>query len=134
MALNVDLHSHSSRSDGVLPPAQVAARAYAQGVDWWSLSDHDETSGLAEFYRTDKDGAVTDDAIRAEAAATCDRDASMPSASSPPRRLPAPPLFHDRNGPSLTGEPGKKPLTLLAMPPIASPMAAIFDLMPSMSP
>ena len=48
MALNVDLHSHSSRSDGVLPPAQVAARAYAQGVDWWSLSDHDETSGLAE--------------------------------------------------------------------------------------
>lgn len=48
MSLNVDLHSHSSRSDGVLPPAQVAARAHAQGVDWWSLSDHDETSGLAE--------------------------------------------------------------------------------------
>ena len=48
MSLNVDLHSHSSRSDGVLPPAQVAARAHAQGVDWWALSDHDETSGLAE--------------------------------------------------------------------------------------
>ncbi|WP_343839415.1 PHP domain-containing protein [Castellaniella ginsengisoli] len=48
MPLNIDLHSHSSRSDGVLTPAQVAARAHAQGVDWWSLSDHDETSGLAE--------------------------------------------------------------------------------------
>ncbi len=48
MPLNVDLHSHSSCSDGVLPPAQVAARAHAQGVDWWALSDHDETSGLAE--------------------------------------------------------------------------------------
>src|SRR5690606_13858196 len=48
MPLNIDLHSHSSRSDGVLAPAQVAARAHAQGVDWWSLSDHDETSGLAE--------------------------------------------------------------------------------------
>ncbi len=48
MPLNVDLHSHSSRSDGTLPPAQVAARAHAQGVDWWALSDHDETSGLAE--------------------------------------------------------------------------------------
>ncbi|MDY0308572.1 MAG: PHP domain-containing protein [Castellaniella sp.] len=48
MSLNIDLHSHSSCSDGVLPPAQVAARAHAQGVDWWSLSDHDETSGLAE--------------------------------------------------------------------------------------
>lgn len=46
--MNVDLHSHSSRSDGVLPPAQVAARAHAQGVDWWALCDHDETSGLAE--------------------------------------------------------------------------------------
>jgi predicted metal-dependent phosphoesterase TrpH len=48
MPLNIDLHSHSSCSDGLLPPAQVAARAHAQGVDWWSLSDHDETSGLAE--------------------------------------------------------------------------------------
>ena len=46
--MNVDLHSHSSRSDGVLPPAQVAARAHEQGVQWWALSDHDETSGLAE--------------------------------------------------------------------------------------
>jgi predicted metal-dependent phosphoesterase TrpH len=48
MALNIDLHSHSFESDGELPPAAVAARAHQNGVDWWSLSDHDETRGLTE--------------------------------------------------------------------------------------
>ncbi len=46
--LNIDLHSHSMQSDGVLSPTDVAERAHANGVDWWALSDHDETSGLAE--------------------------------------------------------------------------------------
>lgn len=48
MSLNIDLHSHSFKSDGVLSPAEVAKRAHGLGVDWWALSDHDETSGLAE--------------------------------------------------------------------------------------
>lgn len=48
MPLNVDLHSHSNRSDGALAPAQVAARAHANGVAYWALSDHDDLSGLAE--------------------------------------------------------------------------------------
>ena len=46
--MNVDLHSHSLASDGLLTPAAVAARARAGGVDVWALTDHDETSGLAE--------------------------------------------------------------------------------------
>lgn len=46
--LNVDLHCHSNVSDGVLPPAAVAARAKAMGVDVWALTDHDEISGIAE--------------------------------------------------------------------------------------
>jgi len=46
--MNVDLHSHSIASDGLLPPAEVAARAHAGGVDVWALTDHDETGGLAE--------------------------------------------------------------------------------------
>lgn len=46
--LNIDLHSHSSQSDGVLPPAAVAARAQGNGVDVWALTDHDETRGLDE--------------------------------------------------------------------------------------
>lgn len=46
--INADLHSHSHRSDGVFAPAQVAQRAHQQGVELWSLTDHDELSGLAE--------------------------------------------------------------------------------------
>lgn len=46
--LKFDLHCHSHYSDGVLAPAEVAARAKANGVDVWALTDHDELSGLAE--------------------------------------------------------------------------------------
>jgi predicted metal-dependent phosphoesterase TrpH len=46
--MNVDLHCHSTVSDGVLSPRNVAARAFANGVDVWSLTDHDEIGGLAE--------------------------------------------------------------------------------------
>lgn len=44
---NVDLHCHSTISDGVLAPAAVAARAKANGVDLWALTDHDELDGIA---------------------------------------------------------------------------------------
>jgi len=43
-----DLHSHSTRSDGLLAPAEVAARAARRGVDVLALTDHDEVSGLPE--------------------------------------------------------------------------------------
>ena len=46
--LIADLHSHSVVSDGTLSPAELAARAHAQGVELWALTDHDETGGLAE--------------------------------------------------------------------------------------
>jgi 16S rRNA (cytidine1402-2'-O)-methyltransferase len=46
--LNADLHCHSNVSDGMLPPAEVAARAQANGVELWALTDHDELGGLAE--------------------------------------------------------------------------------------
>ncbi|MCU6433282.1 PHP domain-containing protein [Undibacterium sp. Jales W-56] len=45
---NVDLHCHSTISDGVLAPADVAARAKANGVDVWALTDHDEIRGIAQ--------------------------------------------------------------------------------------
>ena len=44
---NVDLHCHSNISDGVMTPAAVAARAKANGVELWSLTDHDELDGIA---------------------------------------------------------------------------------------
>jgi len=46
--LNVDLHCHSSVSDGALAPAELAARAKGNGVDIWALTDHDEIGGIAE--------------------------------------------------------------------------------------
>ncbi len=49
--INADLHSHSHQSDGVLAPAEVASRAHAQGVQLWSLTDHDELSGIVEAQR-----------------------------------------------------------------------------------
>jgi 3',5'-nucleoside bisphosphate phosphatase len=43
--LNADLHSHSVVSDGTLTPEALAARAAANGVELWSLTDHDEIGG-----------------------------------------------------------------------------------------
>lgn len=43
--LNADLHCHSVISDGTLTPEELAARAKAQGVDLWALTDHDEIGG-----------------------------------------------------------------------------------------
>jgi len=45
--MKVDLHCHSNVSDGVLPPALVAAHARKGGVDVWALTDHDEVGGTA---------------------------------------------------------------------------------------
>jgi len=43
--LNADLHCHSVVSDGTLTPEVLAKRAKANGVDLWSLTDHDEIGG-----------------------------------------------------------------------------------------
>ena len=43
--LNADLHCHSVVSDGTLTPEDLAARAKANGVELWSLTDHDEIGG-----------------------------------------------------------------------------------------
>lgn len=45
--LNIDLHCHSSVSDGVLSPTDVVARAAANGVQVLALTDHDDVAGLA---------------------------------------------------------------------------------------
>ena len=42
---NPDLHCHSTVSDGTLTPEVLAARAKANGVDLWALTDHDEVGG-----------------------------------------------------------------------------------------
>jgi 3',5'-nucleoside bisphosphate phosphatase len=44
--MNADLHCHSCVSDGTLEPEALAARAKANGVELWALTDHDEIDGL----------------------------------------------------------------------------------------
>ncbi len=46
--MKIDLHAHSTHSDGVLTPQQLVARAREQGVEALALTDHDIISGLAE--------------------------------------------------------------------------------------
>jgi predicted metal-dependent phosphoesterase TrpH len=46
--MNVDLHCHSTASDGLLKPEALVARAVAKGVEMLALTDHDGVSGLAE--------------------------------------------------------------------------------------
>ncbi len=44
--MKVDLHSHSTCSDGLLSPAELVERAVLRGVDMLALTDHDELAGL----------------------------------------------------------------------------------------
>lgn len=47
----IDLHMHSSESDGTLTPAQLAACAAQNGICAAAITDHDTVSGVAEFKR-----------------------------------------------------------------------------------
>ena len=50
--MNVDLHCHSTASDGALAPAAVVARAHENGVQMLALTDHDTLEGLEEARAT----------------------------------------------------------------------------------
>jgi predicted metal-dependent phosphoesterase TrpH len=44
----IDLHTHSSASDGDLPPGELIEKAAAMGMTAIALTDHDTVSGIAE--------------------------------------------------------------------------------------
>lgn len=46
--MRVDLHSHTTASDGGLSPADLCRRAVAQGVDVLAITDHDTVRGYRE--------------------------------------------------------------------------------------
>lgn len=46
--MRIDLHAHSTASDGTDPPAALVAAAAAAGLDVVALTDHDTTVGWAE--------------------------------------------------------------------------------------
>lgn len=53
----VDLHAHTTRSDGVLEPATLVSAAFAAGVRVFALTDHDTLAGYREVVAA---GAVPD--------------------------------------------------------------------------
>jgi 3',5'-nucleoside bisphosphate phosphatase len=46
MPATIDLHCHSTISDGLYPPEQLVAHAHKQGVKVLALTDHDDMGGL----------------------------------------------------------------------------------------
>jgi len=46
--IKVDLHSHSTISDGLMTPSNLVSHAASQGVQVLALTDHDDVAGIAE--------------------------------------------------------------------------------------
>lgn len=54
----VDLHTHSSASDGDLSPRELVSLAAARNVDVMALTDHDTVAGVAEASAAAKDFGI----------------------------------------------------------------------------
>ncbi|HVT87468.1 MAG TPA: PHP domain-containing protein [Tepidisphaeraceae bacterium] len=54
----VDLHCHSTASDGTLAPAAVVALAKESGLSGMSLTDHDTVAGIAEAAAAAKEAGI----------------------------------------------------------------------------
>ncbi len=50
MSGGVDLHSHTTASDGALPPRELVREAARRGVRVLAITDHDSTEALAEAF------------------------------------------------------------------------------------
>ncbi|WP_294428377.1 PHP domain-containing protein [uncultured Treponema sp.] len=48
----IDLHSHSSASDGIFSPKESAEYAIQKNLKVWALTDHDTVDGLSEAAKT----------------------------------------------------------------------------------
>jgi 3',5'-nucleoside bisphosphate phosphatase len=57
--VRIDLHTHSSASDGTDPPAVLVREAKAAGLDVVALTDHDATSGWDEAQRAADEVGIT---------------------------------------------------------------------------
>ncbi len=58
MSYRVDLHSHSTASDGKLRPSEVVYLAARLGIGTLGLTDHDTTDGIAEAQQAGRDHGV----------------------------------------------------------------------------
>ncbi|HZJ91598.1 MAG TPA: PHP domain-containing protein [Thiopseudomonas sp.] len=50
--MDIDLHCHSTASDGALTPRELVLRAHEYGVKVLALTDHDTIEGLPEAHQT----------------------------------------------------------------------------------
>jgi predicted metal-dependent phosphoesterase TrpH len=48
----IDLHTHTTVSDGTDTPAQLVNKALAQGLDTLAITDHDAIAGWASAIQT----------------------------------------------------------------------------------
>lgn len=58
-SLCIDLHCHSTASDGALAPADLVARAADKGVTHLALTDHDTLNGLFEAKEAALESGIT---------------------------------------------------------------------------
>ncbi len=58
LSSTIDLHCHSSASDGALIPAALIQRANTQGVTTLALTDHDTTAGLMEAQQSARSAQI----------------------------------------------------------------------------
>jgi predicted metal-dependent phosphoesterase TrpH len=56
--LEIDLHTHSNRSDGTFTPSEVVRTAAEKNLDAVALVDHDTTEGLEEALETGRELGV----------------------------------------------------------------------------
>lgn len=57
--MRIDLHTHSTRSDGTDSPAELIANAHHAGLDVVALTDHDSTAGWQEAATAARDHGIT---------------------------------------------------------------------------
>ena len=55
-----DVHAHTTRSDGVLTPAELVRQAYVTGVRLFAIADHDNLAGYRELVAPGADPLPTD--------------------------------------------------------------------------
>ncbi|MDF0749135.1 PHP domain-containing protein [Marinobacter sp. 71-i] len=55
----IDLHCHSTASDGALPPQELVLRAREKGVSHLALTDHDTIAGIEEASEAAKEAGIT---------------------------------------------------------------------------
>ena len=111
--MKADLHCHSTVSDGLLPPAEVARRAADRGLELWSLTDHDDVAGLAEARaRASEPNAPPDLAafLPQWGAAAWACGGARGGEEMPPRRADAP--WCHRRGEGAVNGPRRRPISV----------------------